>query len=91
MQSLKKWGAALGFVVVATSSVHAAQMCVGASGTYGQVTVTRSGTCSDFSGTFNGITDGFIVGGVSTCSFAFSPAIPASQVSVKVLDVNGRP
>lgn len=88
MQSLKKWGAALGFIVVASSSVQAAQVCVGTSGTYGPVTVTRSGTCNDFPGTFNGISNGFVVSAVSTCSFAFSPAVPAAQLSVKVADVN---
>lgn len=88
MQSLKKWGAALGFIVVATSSAHAAQMCVSGSGSFGSVTVTRSGTCSDFGGTISGVSNGFIVSGVSTCSFAFSPAVPASQLSVKVVDVN---
>jgi hypothetical protein len=84
---MKKISIALLVFSALSNSVNAAQVCAGKNGVYGGVTLTRSGACSSF-GPYDGLTDTANVGDNNICSFAFSPAVSASQLRVKLSDVD---
>jgi hypothetical protein len=84
---MKKISIALLVFSALSNSVNAAQVCAGKNGVYGGVTLTRSGACSSF-GPYDGLTDTANVGDNNICTFAFSPAVSASQLRVKLSDVD---
>ena len=69
-----------------SNTVNAAQVCTGLAGTYGGITLTRSGACADFSNTDGMINTSALSG--FNCSISFSPAVSASQLSVKLSNVD---
>ena len=69
-----------------SNTVNAAQVCTGLAGTYGGITLTRSGACDDFSNTDGMINTSALSG--FNCSISFSPAVSASQLSVKLSNVD---
>jgi hypothetical protein len=82
-----KIASALLLSVVFAAGANAAEVCTGVSGTYGSVTVTRSGTCVEWSD-YDGLTRPAAIGGASTCTFAFNPAVTTSQLTAKITDVH---
>lgn len=73
--------------LISGAAANAAQVCTGISGTYGSVTLTKSGTCSDF-GAFDGLQNTSIISSANTCSFAFSPAVSTAQLTAKLSNVD---
>ena len=73
--------------VMSVAAANAAQVCTGVSGTYGSVTLTRSGTCSDF-GAFDGLENTVLISAANTCSFTFSPAVSTAQLTAKLSNVD---
>lgn len=69
------------------ASVSAAQVCTGQTGVYGDVSLTRSGACSDYV-PYDGLNAPGLISGTSTCSFSLSPPVSSSWVSVKVSNVD---
>ena len=82
-----KVASALLLSVVFAAGANAAEVCTGVSGTYGSVTVTRSGTCSEWTD-YDGLTNPAVIFGASTCTFAFNPAVTTSQLTAKITDVH---
>jgi hypothetical protein len=79
-----KVASALLLSVVFAAGANAAEVCTGLSGTYGSVTVTRSGTCAGWFDS-DGLTSPAIIAG--TCTFAFNPAVTTSQLTAKITGV----
>jgi hypothetical protein len=65
-----------------------AEQCVYDSGTYGAVTVTRSGGCTTFPNLWGGLTGWAMSSGDESCTFSFSPSVVTSTVRVQLANVD---